>query len=170
MSDYRRVRVKGGCYFFTTVTAARRPILIDNISKLRNAFRHVRINHAFTIDAIVILPDHMHCIWTLPDGDDDFSMRWRLIKSAFSRHLPVIPYKGKRQREKGIWQRRFWEHLIRNDGDFQKHVDYIHYNPVKHGYVEHVADWPYSSFHRFVRQGVYTVDWSEPGDKNMDCE
>ena len=170
MSNYRRVRLKRGCYFFTVVTAARRPILTDNISILRNAFAHVRSRHKFTIDAVVVLPDHIHCIWTLPDGDDDFSTRWRLIKSTFSRYMTVIPDEGKRRGERDIWQRRFWEHLIRDDEDFQRHVDYIHYNPVKHGYVECVADWPYSSFRRFVRQGVYGEDWGSPVDGDMDCE
>jgi len=170
MSDYRHVHVEGGCYFFTVVTATRRPILVDNIPLLRNAIRRVLTRHIFTINALVILPDHLHCVWTLPDGDHDFSTRWRLIKSTFSRQLTEIRNEGKRRGERGIWQRRFWEHLIRDDEDFRSHVDYIHYNPVKHGYVERVVDWPYSSFHRFMKQGIYGEDWGEPVNKDLDYE
>jgi putative transposase len=125
------------------------------------------------MEAIVILPDHLHCIWTLSEGDDDFSTRWRQIKAAFSRQLPKTERHSQsrlNKGERGIWQRRFWEHAIRGDADYQRHVDYIHYNPVKHGYVTRVVDWPYSSFHRFVRLGVYPSGWAGAGLKDMDMD
>ena len=164
MTSYRRNRVTGGCYFFTVTLADRRSrMLIDQIDALRAAFREVRQRHPFRIDAIVVLPEHLHAIWTLPEGDTDFSMRWRLIKASFSRSLPQIETvtasrigKG----ERGIWQRRFWEHTIRDDRDFERHIDYIHFNAVKHGHVRQVRDWPYSSFKHLVRQGVYPDDWA----------
>ncbi|MEA5619205.1 transposase [Cronbergia sp. UHCC 0137] len=164
--EYRRVKVEGGTFFFTQVTYNRRPFLCkpENIFLLRKVFRKVIQRHPFTVDAIVILPNHLHCIWTLPPGDDDFSRRWRLIKSNFTR-LCHAQYKGKispsRQlkKEQAVWQRRFWEHQIRDEFDFQQHVDYIHYNPVRHGYVMAPKDWQYSSFHRYVTQSTYTIDW-----------
>jgi putative transposase len=170
MTNYRRNFVPGGSYFFTVNLAERRErLLTDHIDLLRNAFRYVRQRHAFTIEAIVILPDHLHAVWTLPDGDADFAVRWRLIKSAFSRELPG----GERtsasrsaRGERGIWQRRYWEHTLRNESDFARHVDYIHFNPVKHGHVGRVQDWPYSSFHRMVRLRVYPADWA--GDSRDD--
>jgi putative transposase len=108
-----------------------------------------------------ILPDHIHAVWALPENDADFSMRWSLIKSGFSRGLDAQPRSKSKvlKREKGIWQRRYWEHAIRNDADLERHVDYIHFNPVKHGYVTRVADWPHSSFHRYVEQGLLVSDW-----------
>ncbi|KMW69836.1 MAG: transposase [Limnoraphis robusta] len=165
---YRRAKINGGTYFFTVVTYQRRKILCepDNIALLREAFRYVMGNHPFTIDAIVILPDHLHCIWTLPENDCDFSTRWRLIKSEFSRRCDS-KYKQKyslsrqRKNEQAIWQRRFWEHCIRDDKDLIQHVDYIHYNPVKHGLVKSPKDWQYSSFHRFVKNGLLTLNWGE---------
>jgi len=163
MPSYRRNRVTGATYFFTVNLADRRAaLLVDNIDLLRAAFRNVRQRHPFAIDAIVVLPDHLHAVWTLPEEDDDFAARWNLIKGAFSRGMPRgEPASASRssRRERGIWQRRYWEHTIRDDDDFACHVDYIHFNPVKHGYVEHVADWPFSSFHRFVRRGLYPADW-----------
>jgi putative transposase len=116
---------------------------------------------------MVILPDHLHTIWTLPDGDHDFSQRWRQIKSAFSREIAKeerISQSRLRKQERGIWQRRFWEHVIRDEEDFNRHVDYIHINPVKHGYIQKVADWPYSSFHQYVRLGILPVDWAGIGN------
>lgn len=112
---------------------------------------------------MVVLPEHLHCIWRLPEGDDNYPMRWRLFKSHFSRHIAKgenISDSRLRKNERGIWQRRYWEHQIRDDRDFQRHLDYIHYNPVKHGHVNKANDWPYSSFHRWVRLGVYTKDWA----------
>jgi putative transposase len=123
------------------------------------------------MEAIVILPDHLHCIWTLSEGDDDFSTRWRQVKAAFSRQLPKTERRSQsrlNKGERGIWQRRFWEHAIRDEVDHQRHVDYIHYNPIKHEYVTRVADWPFSSFHHFVRMGVYPGDWGGSGLRDMD--
>ncbi len=121
------------------------------------------------IEAIVILPDHLHTVWTLPEGNADFALRWRLIKSAFSRGLPHgerVSASRAAKDERGIWQRRYWEHTLRDERDFSRHVDYIHFNPVKHGHVSQVKDWPHSSFHRMVRLGVYTPDWA--GDATDD--
>jgi putative transposase len=162
MTNYRRHRIPGGTYFFTVALADRRSALLtDQIISLRAAFRDTRRRHPFTIKAIVILPDHLHTIWHLPDGDVDFPTRWRLIKSRFSRDLPTgEPLTASRARsgERGIWQRRYWEHTIRDDDDFARHVDYIHFNPVKHGYVAHPAEWPFSSFRRMVQRGIYAED------------
>ncbi len=167
MSNYPRFRIEAGCYFFTVVVANRQSnLLVENIQYLRQAFREVMIAHPFNIDAIVILPDHLHCIFTLPINDDNYSMRWRQIKSAFSRKLPSIePRSASRIKhgERGIWQRRFWEHVIRDEQDYCQHVDYIHYNPVKHGYAQQVRDWKYSSFHRAVSCGIYPYNWGGEG-------
>ena len=164
MTEYRRYRIKGGCYFFTVNLAERnRALLIEHVSTLREAFRNVRQKHPFSIDAMVVLPEHLHCIWTLPEGDDDFSLRWRQIKAEFSRNIESserISYSRARKQERGIWQRRFWEHRIRDEDDFMKHVDYIHFNPVKHGLVKWAQDWPYSSFHRYVKRGILSRDWA----------
>jgi putative transposase len=168
MPEYRRIKVKGGSYFFTVVTFGRQPFLIDD--HVRTAFRQgiqeVRQSMPFSIDAWVLLPDHLHAIWTLPVNDDNFGSRWAVIKRIVSRQCgylagndgPIKESPAKRG-ESGIWQRRFWDHLIRDDQDFQRHLDYIHWNPVKHGYVKRVIDWPYSTFHRFVNQGLYPPDW-----------
>jgi putative transposase len=172
MTNYRRYRLKGSCCFFTVALVERRSrLLTENIQGLRTAFREVKQAHPFKLEAVVILPDHLHCIWTLPPEDDDFSTRWRHIKAAFSRQLPKTERRSQsrlNKGERGIWQRRFWEHAIRGDADYQRHVDYIHYNPVRHGYVTRVADWRYSSFHRFVRLGVYPGDWAGPGLQEME--
>ena len=164
--QYRRAKTPGATYFFTVVTHNRHPILCEseNINLLRDAFRYVMVKHPFKIDAIVILPEHLHCIWTLPENDADFSTRWRLIKSYFSRKC-YVSYQGKitpsRQQkgEKAIWQRRFWEHQIKDNRDFINHVEYIHYNPVHHGLVLAAKDWQYSSFHRYVEAGIYDLMW-----------
>ena len=152
---YRRASQPGGSFFFTVVTAHRRPVFATAtaVALLRDAFRAERHKRPFAIDAIVILPDHLHCIWTLPEGDADFMMRWRLIKTWFSKHAEF----------KDVWQHRFWEHVLRDESDFANHVDYIHYNPVKHGLVSKVIDWPYSSFHRYARQGWCAADWGGDG-------
>ena len=164
MTNYRRYFVPGGSYFFTVNLADRRlRLLTENIGLLRAAFRNTHLRHKFTIDAIVILPDHLHTIWTLPEGDGDFAVRWQLIKANFSRGLPQVERVSAsrlRKRERGVWQRRYWEHTLRDDDDVARHVDYIHFNPVKHGHVEHVAAWPYSSFHRMVRLGFYPQNWA----------
>ena len=173
---YRRTQVQGGTYFFTVVTYQRIKIFNrpDNAALLRQAIEKVRKSHPFRIDASVLLPEHFHCIWTLPQGDADFSTRWRLIKSYFSRKFntnsvgwveernptqkPISASRSKKS-EKAIWQRRFWEHLIRDEQDFKHHVEYIHYNPVKHGFVKAPKDWAFSSFHRYVNYGLYNLEW-----------
>jgi putative transposase len=163
MTGYRRSFVPGGRYFFTVNLADRRARLLTTHSDLLGAaFRDVRARHPFTIEAIVVLPDHLHAIWTLPDGDCDFPLRWRLIKSAFSRRLPggeAVSASRLSRGERGIWQRRYWEHTLRDDRDFARHVDYIHFNPVRHGVVRRARDWPHSSFHRYVQSGHYLEDW-----------
>jgi len=168
MPNYIRAYVPGGSYFFTVALLERRRCLLtENIDTLREAFRSIKTQRPFKIEAIVILPDHLHCIWTLPQNDTDFSTRWRLIKTSFSRSIvPGERLSTRRQlkQERGIWQRRFWEHAIRDQRDFDNHLDYIHYNPVKHGLVKCVADWPYSSFHNFVRLGQYPLEWTAPVD------
>ncbi|MBM4296989.1 MAG: transposase [Deltaproteobacteria bacterium] len=163
MTDYRRPFMPGAAWFFTVNLAERNGnrLLIEKLDNLRSAFRSVQADHHFRIDAVVILPEHLHCIWTLPPGDSDFATRWGLIKGQFSRSIQkgerVSPSRFTRG-ERGIWQRRFWEHLIRDETDFRRHVDYIHWNPVKHGWAQRAADWPHSSFHSFVRRRVYTED------------
>ena len=164
----------GGCYFFTVNLAQRKQTLLtEKIELLRESFRIVKDRCPFNIEAIVILPEHLHTIWTLPEADDNFSCRWRQIKAHFSRQVE----KGERvsrsrqsTHERGIWQRRFWEHQIRNEADFIAHANYIHYNPVKHGYVRYVADWPYSSFHAYVKRGVLPLNWAGGMDMELDLE
>ncbi|HKA56849.1 MAG TPA: transposase [Candidatus Binatia bacterium] len=172
MRQYIRYRLAGGCYFFTVVLARRTDqYLVDHAGALRAAFRKVKLSHPFRLDALVVLLDHLHCVWTLPEGDDDFPTRWFLIKSSFSRALPQIELRSEsrmRKEERGIWQRRYWEHAIRDDLDHQRHIDYIHYNPVKHGYVKWVADWQYSTFHRYVRLGIYPPDWAGGREGELD--
>jgi putative transposase len=153
--DYRRAYVKGGCYFFTVALADRKSeLLTQNIHLLRVAIKTVKDTHPFNIDAMVVLHDHLHCIWTLPENDCDYPKRWMLIKTHFSRGIPktehITPTREKK-RERGIWQRRFWEHLIRDERDYLNHIEYIHINPIKHGYVQNAIDWPYSSIHRQFR-------------------
>ncbi len=160
MRTFRRVRAAGGIYFFTVVTAGRRPLLDEplHVQALRQAPSATQASHPFAIDALVVLPDHLHCIWTLPEGDADFSLRWQLIKKRFAREL------GGARLSTGLgrlWQPRFWEHLIRDAGDLARHIDYIHYNPVKHGFVARADEWPYSGFHRFARAGVYAQGWGD---------
>lgn len=169
--QYRRAKTAGATYFFTVVTYQRQRLFSqpETIGLLRQSFRTVKQNHPFTIDAIVVLPDHLHCIWTLPSEDADFSQRWRLIKSEFSRHCPQQfkrqPSSSRLSKgEQAIWQRRFWEHEIRDELDFKSHVEYIHYNPVHHRLVEAPKDWTYSSFHRYVQDGFYAVDWGAKGE------
>ncbi len=150
--DYRRAYVKGGCYFFTVVLADRKSqLLTDRVNLLRECIKTVKDRHPFEINAAVVLPDHLHTIWTLPEDDCDYAKRWMLIKSSFSRALAKTEHINCtriKKRERGIWQRRFWEHVIRDEPDFLNHIEYIHQNPVKHGYVQNAKDWPYSSIHR----------------------
>ncbi|MGH8547584.1 MAG: REP-associated tyrosine transposase [Methylococcales bacterium] len=173
MSDYRRYRVPGGTFFFTVNLLERRQdLLVRHIDALREAVRVTRRQRPFRIDAWVVLPDHLHCVWTLPPGDDDFSNRWKAIKIRFVQAIPPTERRSKvrvTRGERGVWQRRFWEHAIRNELDYARHIDYVHWNPMKHGLVQRLADWPYSSFHRFVRLGLLSSDWAgdiseqEPG-------
>jgi len=163
MPRYRRAIIPGGTFFFTVAIADRSgDLLIRAVDRLRGVYRAVQERQPFETVAICILPDHLHAIWALPDNDTDFSQRWSLIKSGFSRGLNVTAARSARQivkREKGIWQRRYWEHAIRDDADLARHVDYIHFNPVKHGLVARVRDWPHSSFHRYVSRGELPEDW-----------
>ena len=167
MPDYRRCRAAGGTYFFTLVTFRRNSWLCESWARvaLRQAIETTRQRWPFEIDAWVLLPDHLHCIWTLPEGDDNYQIRWRLIKQRVSRMIgsrlepPDLPLSRQKRGERGVWQRRFWEHLIRDESDFARHCDYIHYNPVKHGLCDRPGDWPWSTFHRFVQQGKYAMDW-----------
>jgi len=164
MPQYIRAFVPGGTFFFTVgLLDRRRKLLTENIDHLREVFKTAHRRRPFTVEAIVILPDHLHCIWTLPTGDADFSTRWHDIKARFSAGIPKeerLSTRRLRKGERGILQRRFWEHVIRDEGDYERHVDYIHFNPVKHGHVLRVSDWPYSSFHRYVENGIYDLDWA----------
>ncbi|MES1191361.1 MAG: transposase [Steroidobacter sp.] len=175
MRTYKRAWIPGGCYFFTVNLAERHnnTLLIDHIDSFREVFRHVQVRHPFKTDAIVVLPDHLHCIWTLPPGDNRFDMRWYLIKSRFS-HLikrnERVSSSRLRKGERGIWQRRYWEHAIRDEQDWRNHVDYIHYNPVKHGHVMRARDWPHSSFHKYMNKGMYPYDWVSTESGELDLE
>jgi putative transposase len=166
MSTYRRAYQDGGCYFFTIVTHKRRSLLTnpDVLKRLREAFRHVRTTRPFDIDAAVVLPDHLHCLWRLPPDDDDFPIQWRMIKHYVS--VGIEAPRNKRN-EKLIWQRRFWEHLIRDEEDWRRHMDYIHYNPVKHGYVLRPSDSLHSSFQQAVKKNVYAPDWGACEPENV---
>ncbi|MCM0045477.1 MAG: transposase [Burkholderiaceae bacterium] len=152
MPDYRRLYVPGATGFFTlTLQDRRSALLTTHIDLLRSAFRYAMTRHPFVIDALVVLPEHLHLLMTLPDGDRDYSTRIRLIKRWFTTHLPGS--------QASPWQKRFWEHVIRNDDDFRAHLDYVHFNPVKHGYVEIADQWLYSSIHRYVAQGKLPAGW-----------
>ncbi len=168
MPNYRRAKTKGGTYFFTVVTYRRQNILCDEV--VRNAFRigiqNTRTTNPFTIDAWVLLPDHLHCIWTLPHNDANFGVRWAMIKRHVTKTCGPVLYRDewmtqskRRRKESTIWQRRFWEHQIRDEQDHENHVDYIHYNPVKHNLAECAKNWPYSTFHRYVQKGFYDENW-----------
>ena len=170
MTWYRRADRKGGTYFFTVITYNRRRFLTTDLARkcLKQAIEEIQAKRPFQIEGICLLPDHLHCIWKLPEDDNDFSIRWGGIKSLFTFYY--MDQGGKegtrnksRQRsgEAAIWQRRFWEHLIRDQQDYAKHMDYIHYNPVKHGLVSSVADWPWSTFHRYVKEGFYDFQWGK---------
>lgn len=162
MPNYRRALRAGGTFFFTVTLADRSSdLLVREIDRLRRTYRHVQKQWPFESLAICVLPDHLHAIWSLPEDDADFPQRWSLIKSGFSRGLaPAVRSASKAaKREKGLWQRRYWEHAIRDETDLARHIDYIHFNPVKHGYVRQVCDWPHSSFHRYVSRGDLPRDW-----------
>ncbi len=168
MPNYRRSKLSGGTFFFTVVTNRRRRILTNPDSRqiLRNIIDRTRKTHPFDVDAWVLLPEHMHCIWKLPESDNNFSMCWSLIKSGFSKMAKALYHKPEwmtdskqKHRESTIWQRRFWEHQIYDEDDYRAHMDYIHYNPEKHGLVKRVKDWPYSTFHRYINKGIYSENW-----------
>ena len=166
MVQYRRNRVAGGSYFFTLALNDRGlRWLVDEVACLRAAIQTVKRERPFRLDAMVILPDHLHAVWTLPPGDEDYAVRWQMIKARFSR---VLCANGARigRNDKGeydLWQRRYWEHTIRDESDLRNHADYLHYNPVKHGWVSRVDQWPYSTFHRYVSAGIYPPGWSGEG-------
>jgi putative transposase len=164
MSDYRRPKFCGGYYFFTVVTYKRRKILTGELARkhLRNAFEKVRLKRHFETTAICLLPDHLHCVWKLPEGDGDFSTRWSQIKRDFTTNYlreggddSIQTYSRSKHRLRGVWQKRFWEHQIRDERDLQNHIDYIHYNPVKHGLVKDVGTWPWSTYHKYIESGYY---------------
>jgi putative transposase len=168
MADYRRYYIPGGTYFFTVVAHDRRPIFTSDLARtcLRNAITEVQEKRPFAIVAVVLLPEHLHTVWTLPRGDDQYSTRWRQIKEVFTRNY--LAHGGtegarseskRKKQERGVWQRRFWEHTVDDEYDLERCVDYIHWNPRKHGLVARVADWPWSSFHRYVKKGAYNLDW-----------
>jgi putative transposase len=173
LTDYRRFYIPGASWFFTVNLEMRQGnrLLVENIEVLRNAFAYAKQRHPLRPDAVAIMPEHLHCIWTLPKDDADFSKRWNLIKGYFSRHLPggeKVSKSRASKRERGIWQRRFWEHCLRDQDDFSRHIDYIHWNPVKHGWVERVQNWPHSSFHRYVQAGIYPLDWLGDGVEEIE--
>jgi putative transposase len=167
MPTYRRARIPGGTYFFTVVTAGRRSVLCHDAVRvaLRDAIVEIRRTLPFVVEGWVLLPDHIHCVWTLPAGDTDFSRRWGLIKARVTQHITCSAPGISRSpaafapARPGLWQRRFWEHLIRDEADLEVHLDYLHYNPVKHGYVAAPHQWPWSSLHRLVAQGLYPEGW-----------
>ena len=197
MSRYRRNYVQGGSYFFTVITYKRQKMLHgEGVDILRQGFRDAIAQQPFGIDAVVVLPDHLHCIWQLPPGDDDYSTRWKKIKTFFTKEykrrvggaqrnppfwdgvqrnppswvgVPAQPDMSVTKKgEAGIWQPRFWEHTIRDEDDYMNHFNYIHYNPVKHGWAAAPKDWQYSSFHRWVRKGIYEVEWGAGRDVSFD--
>jgi putative transposase len=169
MSDYRRWFVPGGTYFFTLVTERRASVFSSAAGRrlLGDAMRQCFVRYPVRVIATVLLPDHLHTLWTLPAGDQRYSFRWQWIKREFTRGWLALG--GREQartsarvteRRRGVWQRRFWEHTIRDETDMEAHFDYIHYNPVKHGLVPRPRDWPWSTFHRWVRAGHYSIDWA----------
>jgi putative transposase len=168
MRRYIRNYAPGGIYFFTVVTYDRRPILTEGVNRslLHAAVSEVRHQHPFTVIAIILLPDHLHTVWSLPPGDCDFSIRLKKVKELFTkRYLVAGGQEGQRtpsqkhRGQRGVWQPRFWEHTVRDEADLAHCVDYVHWNPVKHGLVAQVRDYPWSTFHRFVKEGFYSEDW-----------
>ena len=167
MTNYRRVKQHGITSFFTVVTYKRRHLFEDENARrlLKTAFETTKKKYPFKQRAICLLPDHLHCIWTLPEDDEDYSTRWAFIKSTFTRlfndeKTKMIRPSLEGKREKAIWQRRFWDHMIRDEEDMRRHVDYIHYNPVKHNLAESPAQWKWSSFHQYVARGIYEPEWN----------
>jgi putative transposase len=183
MTDYRRANTEGGCYFFTIVTYDRRKFLTEPLARrcLREAWKETRQRSPFEVIAVCLLPNHLHCVRKLPEGDHDFSLRWARIKAGFTRRYLVAggiecqqSISRTSRRERGIWQRRFWEHQIRDETDLRRHIDYTHYNPVGHGLVERVEDWPWSSYHRFAKTCAYPDQYwqtAQDGFKDLgECE
>jgi putative transposase len=168
---YRRADTTGGTYFFTVNLAERHSdFLVRHIEDLRTVIQRVKEAHTFVTLAMVVLPEHLHAIWRLPPGDADYPLRWSQIKAGFSRRLPKgerIRASRKTKRERGIWQRRYWEHQIRDEADLARHVDYIHYNPVKHGWVSRPVDWPHSTLHSYIERGMLTPDWGVSADDGV---
>jgi putative transposase len=175
MVQYRRNFQQGGVFFFTVTLKSRQSnYLTEYINLLRASFRECKQRYPFIINAIVVLPEHLHCIWTLPQQDSNYSARWRFIKYRFTRGL-ISRGVGLTKDKNGLynlWQRRFWEHTIKDENDLQNHTDYIHINPVKHGYVQKTIDWEYSSFHSYVRKGLIASDWGNEVKLELrsDCE
>lgn len=174
MPNYRRPSISGGTYFITQITYQREPWLCDEIGRkaLREALQKIREKYPFSIDAFVLLPEHFHCLWTLPPEDKDFSLRLRLIKTYVTKYYGEklginreVSQSRQKRGERNLWQRRFWEHLIRDEIDFALHCDYIHYNPVRHGLCATPQDWQFSSIHRFITQGIYPPHWGRDGIK-----
>ena len=171
---YRRAKSPGGTFFFTVNLADRdSDLLTRHIDDLRAALHRIKISHPFSLVAMVVLPDHLHAIWRLPDGDVDYPKRWSLLKAGFSRCVSQrerINPSRRCKRERGIWQRRYWEHQIRDEMDLTRHVDYIHYNPVKHGWVTQPVDWPHSTLHGYIKRGIMTAEWGaiklDAGDRS----
>jgi putative transposase len=164
--QYRRIYHPGACYFFTVVTHRRYPWFNhpEAVTQLRLAIQQEKARRPFEIDAFVVMPDHLHAVWTLPEDDSDYSIRWRNIKRAFTASIaesqrPIVSASRQHKSEQAIWQRRFWERQIRDERDFAQHIDYIHFNPVKHGFVSRPADWRFSSIHRYIKQGILPADW-----------
>ena len=176
MSWYRRWRECGGAYFFTVVTFDRHPLFASEAPRrfLHDALRITQTERPFDILGIVLLPEHVHCLWQMPPNDSDFSTRWRLIKARFSQSMLAAGQgEGRRntsrykRHERAFWQRRFWEHLIRDEIDLKRHLDYIHYNPTKHNHVTAPCDWHYSTFHKYVALGEYSNDWGHTKPDNL---
>ena len=175
MPDYRRAWHPGGIYFFTVNLLQRQDndLLTRHIDLLREVVKKVRQRHPFIIHGWVVLPEHLHCVIELPSDDFDFATRWRLIKIAFSKALPITERRSRirvARGERGIWQRRYWEHLIRDEADFCAYMDCVHINPLKHGLVKRVSEWPYSTFHRLVESGVYPADWAGGDEDRLEYE
>ena len=175
MPNYRRAWHPGGTYFFTVNLLQRQDndLLIRHVALLRNAVRSVRQRHPFRVHGWVVLPDHLHCVIELPKDEADFAVRWRLIKGTFSKGLSITEQRSEvrmARGERGIWQRRYWEHMVRDEADFRAHMDYIHINPLKHGLVKQVSEWPYSTFHQLVEKGVYPADWAGGEEDKLEYE
>ncbi|WFU29669.1 transposase [Bradyrhizobium brasilense] len=171
MVQYRRNFIPGGTFFFTVTLEDRTSsLLVEQVGLLRDAFRASRAKKPFTLDAIVILPDHLHTVMTLPPGDSDFPDRWRQIKSHFTRAVVAagVPLSVNHRGEYPLWQRRFWEHTIRNERDLERCVDYVHYNPTKHRLVSSPVDWQHTSLHRYVRDRILPADWGGGGAMDND--